>query len=196
MHLATDNLTEKHLEFETVVLTQEVRDHMAWQAKLYEEDSRGGLVAEELVQETTMRLWSYFVDQPIDDPLHFASFTMANLYRNYVRDDQDLDMQSQSIPEDWIEAPPMFLVTAPAQEQQIMERDVHQALATLKPADRELLHQVFWLGQTHVEIAARRKVSSQAIDQKVARLLRKLRAVLPGYEVLRHDDKTSLAKSA
>lgn len=51
-------------------------------------------------------------------------------------------------------------------------------LATLPPADRELLHRVFWLGQEQGEIAEERGCTRQAVSARQVRILTTLRAAL------------------
>jgi hypothetical protein len=59
-----------------------------------------------------------------------------------------------------------------------MQESVAHAVASLPKPDRDLITNLFWEGQTEAEIAARLKVTQQAISKRKAVILERLRRTL------------------
>jgi DNA-directed RNA polymerase specialized sigma24 family protein len=56
------------------------------------------------------------------------------------------------------------------EEDLVTQLDVRRFVATLKRADQELVHSIFWEGVAAVEVARMQGVSASAISQRLARV--------------------------
>jgi RNA polymerase sigma factor (sigma-70 family) len=65
-----------------------------------------------------------------------------------------------------------------ASEPAKMYTDLYRALQKLEPAEKELIHLYFFRGLTLAEIGSSRQCTRQRIQQKIERILKKLRRYL------------------
>lgn len=71
------------------------------------------------------------------------------------------------------------------------EEEVQWLLRHAHPEERELVRLHFWCGYTKSEIGAMKGVSKQRIDQRISRVLRRLKAILTNPDRKNPDDTAS-----
>lgn len=65
-------------------------------------------------------------------------------------------------------------------EQNILRKQLHEALGILTPEERKLIHAIFFDGLSEREYAKRQKVYPNAIHKKKKRILEKLKRLMDG----------------
>jgi RNA polymerase sigma factor (sigma-70 family) len=131
--------------------------------------------AADLLAEVFAVVWKRRADVPADEPMRtgwifgVARGVLANHHRSSRRRYALADKLRRQLASDEGAAPSEHLEA------------VRSALATLDPADRDLLLLVAWDGLTAVEIAAMHDLAPATVRQRISRARRRLRGLLADF---------------
>ena len=167
-------------------------------ARQYENDTKGGLCAEDLIQDTLRAVFKTYCNR-VDDIRDMQGTTETRLQRHYidyVRGDNAQDryatcssvskfekhMMTSPIPEYWQDAPPLYLSETAPQEREAVQADVKWAMSQLSFEDQRLAKMYWYHEYTTQQIADQFKHPHKMYTwRKLQTIQKRLQGLLAAY---------------